>query len=147
LYHTGYGYMGTDEYTPAGADNYEIKPDFPPYRFYGQDGTLALQARVTHWRAGVYRKQLTIDSSGPVQLVLRLMNYPAWRVTVNGRRATPQSEEPTGRMMIALPSGRSEVDVRFVRTADRWLGDGISLASVLLLATAWLTMPRRARRE
>ena len=29
VFHTGYGYMGTDEYVPAGGDNYEIKPDFP----------------------------------------------------------------------------------------------------------------------
>ncbi len=32
VFHAGYGYMGTDEYVPAGGDNYEIKPDFPDYR-------------------------------------------------------------------------------------------------------------------
>jgi hypothetical protein len=78
-----------------------------------------------------------VESPHPVQLVLRLMNYPAWRVEVNGRQATPQSEDPTGRMVIALPRGRCDVDVRFVRTPDRSIGDAISLAAVLLLLGLW----------
>jgi len=133
LYQTGYGYMGTDEYTPAGADNYEIKPDFPEYRLRDDDGADVPGARVSHFHGSIYRKQLVIESPQPVQLVLRLMNYPAWRIEVNGKQVTPQSDDPTGRMVIALPQGRSEVDVRFVRTPDRWIGDAISLAAVLIL--------------
>ena len=38
VFHTGYGYMGTDEYVPAGGDNYEIKPDFPEYRLRRIEG-------------------------------------------------------------------------------------------------------------
>ncbi len=137
LYHTGYGYMGTDEYVPAGGDNYEIKPDFPEYRLRTEDGGAVAGARVTHLHTTIYRKQLTVDSPQPVQLVLRLMNYPAWRVEVNGKRVAPQSDDPTGRMLIALPEGRSQVDVRFVRTTDRWLGDGISLVAFALLCGFW----------
>ena len=65
------------------------------------------------------------------------MNYPAWRVAVNGATVAPQSDDPTGRMVIALPAGRSEVDVRFVRTLDRWIGDGMSLVAVILLGGFW----------
>ncbi|MGB9258062.1 MAG: hypothetical protein WCC25_24730, partial [Candidatus Korobacteraceae bacterium] len=43
----------------------------------------------------------------------------------------------TGRMVIALPAGRSDVDVRFVRTPDRWIGDGVSLAAIILLGGFW----------
>ncbi len=50
LFHAGYGYMGTDEYTPAGADNYEIRPDFPDFVVRGADGrTLVGSAQVTHF--------------------------------------------------------------------------------------------------
>ncbi|HZP23535.1 MAG TPA: 6-pyruvoyl-tetrahydropterin synthase-related protein [Terriglobales bacterium] len=146
LYHAGYGYMGTDEYTPAGADNYEIKPDFPQYLLYRMDGTLALEAHVLHWRARIYRKELIVESPQPVQLMLRLTNYPAWRVMVNGLAATPQSEDPTGRMVIALSSGRSEVDVRFKRTADRWLGDAMSLLAIALITALFLTNRARGAR-
>jgi len=142
LYGTGYGYMGTDEYVPLGGDNYEIKPDFPEFRLRGEDDSAVPGAHVTHLHTGTYRKQLTVDSPQPVELVLRLMNYPAWRVEVNGVRVEPQSDDPTGRMVITLPSGHSTVDVRFVRTPDRWAGDGISLAAVLLLC-GFLFSPRR----
>ena len=137
LYGTGYGYLGTDEYTPAGGDNYEIKPDFPQYRLRAADGASASQARVTHLHTGPYRKELTVESPQPVDLELRLMNYPAWRVEVNGKPVEAQSDDPTGRMVIALPSGTSHVDVRFVRTLDRWLGDALTLAALVLVWRFW----------
>ena len=133
LYRTGYGYMGTDEYTPAGADNYEIKPDFPDYRLLDEAGKPAAAARVAHSHISTYHKQFTVESAQPVELVLRLLNYPAWRVEVNGTQVTPQSDDPTGRIIIPLPTGRSEVDVCFIRTPDRRLGDGISVATLFLL--------------
>ncbi len=144
MFHAGYGYMGTDEYTPAGGDNYEIKPDFPDFVIRGADGRVpAANARVTHFHAGPYRKQLTVDSSQPVEIVLRLMNYPAWRVEVNGMRISPESDDSTGRMVIPVPAGHSEVDVRFIRTPDRWLGDGVSLGALIFLSAFCYVERRR----
>lgn len=146
LYHTGYGYMGTDEYVPAGGDNYEIKPDFPEFRLRGEDGgTFPAGAQVTHLHTSTYRKNLTVESPQPLRVVLRLMNYPAWQVTLNGRSVIPQSDDPTGRMVIALPAGHSEVEVRFVRTPDRWLGDGISVAALIFLGGFWYVGRGRSR--
>jgi hypothetical protein len=144
LYHTGYGYMGTDEYVPAGGDNYEIKPDFPAFHLRGEDGSVlptGPHGTVLQW--STYRKQLVVESPQPAQLVLRLMNYPAWRVAVNGRQVLAQSDDPTGRMVILLPAGHSEVDVRFVRTPDRWLGDGISVAALIFLGGFWYVGRRK----
>ncbi len=73
------------------------------------------------------------------------MNYPAWQVTVNGRQVMPQSDDPTGRMVIALPAGHSEVEVRFLRTPDRWLGDGISVAALIVLGGFWYVGRRRTQ--
>ena len=144
VFHAGYGYVGTDEYTPAGADNYEIKPDSPEFVIRGENGhALATNARLTHLHTSPYRKQLIVESSLPVEIVLRLMNYPAWRVELNDKRITPQSDDPTGRMMIAVPAGHSKVDVRFIRTPDRWLGDALSLASLLFLWAFWYVERRK----
>ena len=147
LYHTGYGYTGTDEYVPAGGDNYEIKPDFPQFRLRGEDGAAppaGAYARVSHW--STYRKQLTVGSSQPLQVELRLMNYPAWQARRNGSRIGLGSDELTGRMVLALPAGHSEVDVRFVRTPDLWLGDGISLAALIFLGGFWYVERDRRNR-
>jgi hypothetical protein len=145
LFHTGYGYMGTDEYVPAGGDNYEIKPDFPEYRLRSAAGGVPpSDARVTQFRSSIYRKRFAVDSPHPVVIVLRLMNYPAWRVTVNRATVAPQSDDPTGRMVIALPAGRSEVDVRFVRTIDRWIGDAMSLIAIIGLCGFWYREKRMA---
>ncbi len=138
VYHSGYGYMGTDEYVPAGGDNYEIKADFPEALLRNeQNGPAPAGARITQLKAKTYRKQLTVDSPQPVELVLRLMNYPAWRVTVNGAASQPQSEQPTGRMAVSLPAGHSEIEVHFARTIDRWIGDLLSLAALIFLVRFW----------
>jgi hypothetical protein len=145
VFHAGYGYMGNDEYTPASGDNYEIKPDFPEFVIRRHEGlVLGANAQVTHFDGGAYRKRFTVEASLPVDIVLRLMNYPAWRVEVNGGRISPQSDDPTGRMVVAVPAGHSEVDIRFVRTRDRWLGDGLSLAALLFLCTFWCVERRSA---
>jgi len=52
--------------------------------------------------------------------------------------------------VIELPSGTSDVDVRFVRTPDRWIGDGISLAALLVILASWrgergILQPQRRR--
>lgn len=133
VYRTGYGYMGLDEYVPVAGANYAVQPDFPEFRLFGESGNAPSGARVTRSHTTVYRKQLTVESSRPVKLVLRLMSYPAWQVEVNGQRVVPAMDRSTGRMIIALPAGASQVDVRFVRTPDRWLGDGISFAAAMVL--------------
>jgi hypothetical protein len=146
LFHAGYGYMGTDEYTPAGADNYEIKADFPEFAVRTQEGQApGANVQVTHFEGGVYRKDFTVEAALPVDVVLRLLNYPAWRVEVNGKRISPQADDPTGRMVIALPVGQSEVDVRFTRTPDRWLGDVLSFGALIFLCTLWYGERRKCR--
>ena len=72
---SGAGYEGTDEYTPAAADPYDIKLDAPRVAFYGS-GTARFE--IEQW--GPERKSFVAEVSQPGQLVLRLFGYPAWKV-------------------------------------------------------------------
>jgi len=134
---SGAGYEGTDEYAPVDADPYEIKLDAPRLAWYGS-GTARFE--VDQWAPE--RKSFTTEVSQPGQLGLRLFAYPAWKVEVNGRPVRTDTLADTGQMLIPVPAGVSRVQIQFVRTRDRTLGDAISLiASAGLLL--WLRRKRR----
>jgi len=68
-----------------------------------------------------------------VRVALRLLDYPAWRVEVNGKAVTPQHAETNGEMILSLSAGRERITVRLVRTPDRKLGVAISMIAMLTL--------------
>jgi 6-pyruvoyl-tetrahydropterin synthase related domain len=129
---SGAGYEGTDEYVPVGADPYEIKQDASRVAF--DDGTgpdQGQQIAIQRWNAE--SKSFTAEVSRPGQLVLRLFNYPAWRVEVNGRLEATATRDVTGQMLIPIEAGENHVEITFVRTWDRTAGALISFFTALLL--------------
>ena len=83
-------------------------------------------------------------ASSPESLTLRLFNYPAWEVTVNGQPVSAQTTEVTGQMLITVPAGIDDVRIHFRRTGDRTVGNWVSLLSLGLLGAAWVvTRPKR----
>jgi hypothetical protein len=124
----GVGYEGTDEYVPAGADPYEIKHDAA--RVAVEDESAA-QIQVHRWDAE--DKMCTAQVEQPGQLVLRLFNYPAWRVEVNGQEVAASTRDVTGQMLIPVQKGENRVQITFTRTWDRTLGGIISAVSTLFL--------------
>jgi hypothetical protein len=125
---SGVGYEGTDEYVPAGADPYEIKHDAA--RVAVEDESAA-QIQVHRWDAE--DKMCTAQVEQPGQLVLRLFNYPAWRVEVNGQEVAASTRDVTGQMLIPVQKGENRVQITFTRTWDRTLGGIISAVSALFL--------------
>ena len=75
-------------------------------------------------------------------MTLRLFNYPAWKVRVNGQPVNTDSTEITGLMVIPVAAGTNMVDVEFTRTWDRTAGGWISVISGLGLI-GFVTMQRR----
>ncbi len=134
---SGSGYEGTDEYAPAGADPYNIKLDAPRLALSG-GGTARFD--IEQW--GPESKSFRAELSQPGQLVLRLFNYPAWEVTVGGRRVRAETLADTGQMLIAMPAGVSRVQIQFAPTWDRAAGE----AATLLAAAGMLLWWRRQRR-
>ncbi|MFI5114610.1 MAG: 6-pyruvoyl-tetrahydropterin synthase-related protein [Terriglobales bacterium] len=129
----GTGYEGADEYVPAGADPYDVDKNSP--RITG-DSNEPVRAKIRAW--GPEEKHFAVYSSTPENLTLRLFNYPAWEVTINGERVHSRTTEGTGEMVIPVPAGKNDVQVRFRRTPDRTLGGAVSLISLAVLVAAWV---------
>src|SRR5271157_17051 len=83
---------------------------------------------VNEWAAE--RKLFSVDSSRPLLLKLRLVNYPAWQAKINGKVVPIQTDVGTGQMLVAVPAAFSRVEIDFGRTLDRTLGIAISLVTV-----------------
>ncbi len=137
----GAGYEGTDEYVPRGADPYEIKSDAARVEILSP---ATGNVNINDWRAE--SRAFTVDVSQPAQLALKLFNYPAWRVEVNGCAIETATRDVTGQMLISVPAGASEVAVRFTRTRDRKVGIAVSAVTGLLLIVIGV-IGARSRRE
>ncbi len=142
---SGQGYEGTYEYCtrggdqtdlPAGAPLVSFLPDEPFANASGRpESPQPESASVEVWQPE--RKVLAIDAPSPVHAAVRLLNYPAWRIRVNGVPVESESDPDTAQMIVPLPAGRSRVEVRLVRTADRTVGGALSgVAALLLIAMA-----------
>jgi len=142
----GHGYEGTDEYAPVGSDRYQLPeatpdadeiPDVPPTPLVSEiDPSSKKIADLSHAQIAIEqwtseRKQFSESAATPVTLALRLVNYPAWEITVDGRKVQPGSAAMTAEMLLPLPSGSHRVEVRFRRTWDRLAGDAISVLSAI----------------
>jgi hypothetical protein len=159
---TGHGYEGTDEYTPIGCDPYDLpgamlnpeSPEVfektPPTPLVQQLTTASRniasapppQISIDKWLAE--HKNFQVETSEPVTLALRLLNYPAWGVRIDGAVVNPGSEPGIARMLVQVPAGQHHIEVDFRRTWDRTAGAAISgFSAILLLGFAGVISRRR----
>lgn len=136
----GAGYEGTDEYTPVGADPWAVDKGKSARRVT-VDGPAHAAIRVSEWNPD--HKLFTAEMSAPDILALRLFNYPAWRVEVNGRQVQAGARAGSGEMLVPVQAGENRVQIIFVRTWDRTAGAWITLGAFIVMlvslgAPAWL---------
>jgi hypothetical protein len=154
------GFQGTDEYTAAPADNDAIQQDLPQIRVVRSidgDETNGAAAQNPEWQSGsadllpsevqiqhwdVERMSATVRS-GAGFAVLRVMDYPAWRVTVNGSLVGARPRRDDGLITIPVAAGVSEIEVRYAATRDVWVGRILSL----LTAVLWIVLAAMRRRQ
>jgi hypothetical protein len=138
---SGQGFDGTDEYDPLGDDHVDLPPNAPLAKTLPADSadSSTPQAHVEIQRWSTEQKQIRVDTPSPARIALRLLNYPAWRVQVNGNPVSPERMDDVNQMVIPVEPGTSEIRVQFTRTGDRKLGNAISAAfALLVLILFWM---------
>jgi hypothetical protein len=141
---SGQGFDGTDEYDPLGDDHLNLPADAPPIKILSPDSETESVSdahfQIRRWSAT--QKQLRVDTPSEARVALRLLNYPAWRVTVNGKTISPDRLDDINQMVVPVGPGTSEIAVDFTRTKDRTIGDAVSLASLLFTLFLLWIQPR-----
>jgi hypothetical protein len=144
---SGAGFDGTDEYDPVGDDHLDLPIQAPVTKLLPPDSaegkTPDGRVQVLTWTTKV--KKIRVESAEPARLALRLLNYPAWRVTVNGKTTQPERMDDGNQMVIPVDAGHADIRVQFTWTKDRKVGDGVSLVSALVCVFL-LWDPRGLRR-
>jgi len=132
----GIGFEGVDEYDPLGDDHLDLPKHAPlvailPASPGDSDSALpVVKFEVESWRPE--DRRFRVESPTLARVALRLLNYPAWRVTVNGRTVAPQRSDDVNQMIVPVAAGSSEIQVKFSRTLDRTAGIALSLFSSLI---------------
>jgi len=126
----GTGFEGTDEYDPTGDDRTDLPEKQPRARFVVSSTDLTGHAAgaelfVDQWTAE--RKSLRVVTREPARIALRLLDYPAWQIHVNGHYVEAHHPAGTRQMIIPVASGESRIEIKFTRTLDRTLGGWLSL--------------------
>jgi hypothetical protein len=161
-FHLGHGTEGTDEYTPVGVDNAAVQQHLPLVRVLraAQDDTADdTSADNPEWRAGgpggiaawvdAQRRNgehWTVSVVTPETgfAVLRLMDYPSWRVTVDGQPVKSRPLREDGLMAVPVNVGSHVLEVRWTATRDVVAGRAVS--AIALLALAAVAMRERKGR-
>jgi 6-pyruvoyl-tetrahydropterin synthase related domain len=159
----GQGIQGTDEYTPTGADNTSVQQNLPLVRVLrgaqdddtdgaggdnpqwraGNSGTIAARVDAERWDAEHW--VVSVVTPEPGFAVLRLMEYPAWRVTVDGTLAQGRPAREDGLMAVPVTAGSHSVEVQWKATRDMIAGRAVSAIALLLLSAVAMLERRKGR--
>jgi hypothetical protein len=151
IYRGGGGLEGTDEYEPPGSDHWKIASGLPDACFSQSEdavlGVVGANGDVPAW----HPEQGTCESTATAQvrqpehmtmatvtarpgfLILRLVGYPAWRITVNGTPVQQGDLRDDGLIAVPVPQGAVAVSVDWTTTPDVLAGRCVSVVALFLL--------------
>jgi hypothetical protein len=161
MYGRGGGLEGTDEYEPPNADHWKIATNLPDACLAAEPnttlGVVGPGESIPTWRpeqgsceatATAHLRQadhVRIDTvvAQPGYMILRLVRYPSWRITVNGKPAGSAPPRDDGLIVVPVPQGPVELKVDWASTSDVIAGRCLSCAAVLLLIGLGLVERKR----
>ncbi len=162
-YRSGAGMDGIQEYAARGWDNSLVATGLPD-ACLTSDPNMVLGAGATseenpHWSpdqgsciataAATSRQpehlRIALTASQPGYLILRLRNYPAWRITVNGQIISPIPRAKDGLIAVPVPAGPIAVAVDWTTSADVIVSRVISVLSLAALSALYLEERKLAR--
>jgi hypothetical protein len=159
-YRAGGGLEGTDEYEPPDSDHWKLATSLPDACFAANSDTVLGVAGATDtspvWRPEQHSCVATANAKDrqpehlhihmvapqPGFLILRLLSYPAWLITVNGHATSPADRRDDGLIVVPVPQGPIEVNADWTTTSDVVAGRGISILALLLLIALGITERR-----
>jgi len=132
---SGEGFEGTDEYDPVGDDRSELAQKQPRAWFVSEAGKAEQQSDqrifVDRWTAE--HRALRAVTPRNTSIAVRLLDYPAWQVSVNGRLMKPRHGAETKQMILPVAAGESRIEIIFARTWDRTFGGWVSILTACVL--------------
>ncbi|HEY6488152.1 MAG: hypothetical protein WCC26_16160 [Terracidiphilus sp.] len=147
-----YGLLGKPEYAPPGIRHALLDPNVPgdcEVSALGDTEAAAGQDQKQNGRAFACEGKFSRVSDQPEHkivmgtadragfLILRLRSFPAWRLTVNGRRTSAAREENYGLMAVPIPQGPVVVRVDWATTPDVWAGRWLGLLALAAIVALW----------
>jgi hypothetical protein len=141
------GYFATTNFQPIGSNRFALEEHAPLLRKVDESGDLVdadeLKLQIDRW--SVEQKIFSATTRREALLALKLLNYPAWQVFIDGQSGRAQSFKGTGQVLVTVPAGNHRVEVSFRRTRDRTIGGVISIVSLIVLLTLTGTIWWRER--
>ena len=133
---SGTGFEGTDEYDPVGDDHLDLPPNAPLAKALSDTSppipAQNVDLRIMTWGTGY--KEIQVNSREAAHIALRVVNYPAWHVSVNGEKVKPERLDDINQMVVPVAAGNSLIEARFTRTPDRTAGDLLTSLSLAIVA-------------
>ena len=141
----GTGFEGTDEYDPLGDDHLDLPADTPQVRVLAETSggrpVKDAQIQILKWKT--QRREMEISTGEPANVAVRLLNYPAWRVEVNGKHVVPSRMDDIDEMVVPVEAGISLIEVQFVRTPDRIVGNLVSAFSLVVCSVVFFCSKKK----
>jgi hypothetical protein len=143
---SGQGYEGLPEYAPISSQPLKLWKEAPSVVVIGRRQDVQWKVQVDEW--SIAKKVISVDSTEPLDLDLKLLAYPSWRATINDRDIDIGTNPGTGQIRLRVPAGFNRIEVLWRLTWDMIIGKVISLLAILTIVFLSISRPAcRVRSE